>query len=394
MRALNKLGANAIPTLPPGKHEDGMGLRLIKREDGSGVWVFRYTIHGRRREMGLGAYPTVTLKNARADAAKARTLVARGIDPIAQRDRERDAAKLHTLEAVCRAAFEARKAQLKNDDAPARWFSPLQNHVLPRLGRVPVTQLTQNDLADCLRPIWHTKAPTAEKALDRVGLAIRHAAAMGLDVDLALTLKTKSLLGAQRHEEKHHAALPWVEVPALYAKLGDALGALALKVVILTGARSGSVRVMRLSDIDRTTNIWTVPAADMKGGAEWRCPLSAAALRVIDEAVALHGKGDDRVFPASKGEGVVSDMTMLKTLNRMGVEARPHGFRTSLRVWLAEATDAKHEVAEMCLAHQTDSKAVRAYRRSDFIEQRAALLARWADHVTGKGGADVVRLMA
>lgn len=394
MRAMNKLGANAIPTLAAGKHEDGAGLRLIKNEDGSGVWVFRYTVHGRRREMGLGPFPTVSLKAARVEAAKARELVSRGIDPIAQRDRDKDAAKLNTFEAVARSAFEARKAQLKNDGTPARWFSPLEVHVLPKLGRVPVTQLTQRDIENCLKPIWHTKAPTAEKALDRIGLAIKHAAALGLDVDLNLTAKARALLGAQRHEEKSHAAMPWAEVPALYAALGETLAALALRVVILTGARSGSVRTMRLSDIDRSAGVWTVPAGDMKGGKEWRCPLSVEALRVVDQAVARYGKGDDRVFPSATGDSVVSDMAMLKMLNRMEIEARPHGFRTSLRVWLAECTDAKHEVAELCLAHETDSKVVRAYRRSDFIEQRAVLLTRWADVVTGKGGAQVLRLTA
>jgi len=389
MRALNKLAANAVAKLPEGKHEDGGGLRLVKTA-GGGFWVYRFTLHGRRREMGLGPIEAVTLKAAREEAAKARRLVAKGIDPIAQRDRERDAATNHAFEAVARAAFEARKAQLKNDGAPARWFGPLENHVLPKLGRVPIAQITQRDIADCLRPIWHSKAPTAGKALDRVGIALKHAAAMGLDVDLNAATKARALLGAQRHEVKHHPAMQWAEVPEFYATLGETVASLALRLTILTGARSGSIRNMRLQDIDFESKVWTVPAEYMKAGREWRCPLSTEALRVIRLATQFERGG--YLFAGTTGRPI-SDMTMGAVLRRAGREERPHGFRTSLRVWLAECTDAPHEVAEACLAHDSDSTVVRAYRRTDFLEQRAALLQRWADHVTGKGAATVLPMV-
>ncbi len=390
MRALNKLAANAAAKLPEGKHEDGGGLRLVKRADGGGFWVFRFTLHGRRREMGLGPIEAVTLKAAREAAAKARQLVAKGIDPITQRDRDRDVALSHTFEAVARAALEARKAQLKGDGVPARWLSPLEVHVFDRIGRVPVTQITQRDIADCLRPIWHEKAATAAKAMDRIGITLKHGAALGLDVDLNAVMKARALLGAQRHEVKHHPAMPWVEVPAYYATLGETVASLALRLTILTGARSGSIRAMRLQDIDFDAKVWTAPAEAMKAGREWRCPLSDEALRVIQLAMPFERGGI--LFAGTKGKPI-SDMTMNAVLRRAGRDERPHGFRTSLRVWLAECTDAPHEVAELCLAHESDSTVVRAYRRTDYLEQRAALLQRWADLVTGKGAAVVLPMV-
>jgi len=145
-----KLSAVFVRSAPPGKHEDGNGLRLIKREDGGGQWVFRFSISGRRREMGLGSISTVSLKDARELASEFRMLLARGIDPIRHRDqRRREATRdRHLLRDVAVDAFESHKASLKGDGKAGRWFSPLELHVLPKLGAVPVTGITQSDIRD------------------------------------------------------------------------------------------------------------------------------------------------------------------------------------------------------------------------------------------------------
>lgn len=265
-------------------------------------------------------------------------------------------------------------------------------HVLPKLGKVPVTDLDQRDIRSTLAPIWHTKADTARKALNRLSIVLKHAAALGLDVDLQATEKAKALLGKSRHVAKNIPAMAWADVPEFYASLeGPTLTHLALRLLILTGVRSSPLRNIRLDQIEG--DIWTVPAEGMKGrkGATeaFRVPLSTEAQRVIDLARPHARNGF--LFPNTKG-GVISDMTLSRHMERRGLEARPHGFRTSLRTWLAEATDAPHEVAEAMLAHATDGGVVRAYRRTDWIEQRAALAARWADHVTG-GAGQVVKLV-
>jgi integrase len=394
MRAQNRLTSSFIKTAPVGKHCDGGGLWLIKRDDGGAQWVQRVTVHGRRREMGLGGYPALGLADARRLSERWRTTAAAGRDPIKEREAEERAARREdiTLAILTADAFESRKAELKGDGTAGRWLSPLNIHVLPKLGKVPVTDLDQRDIRDTLAPLWHTKADTARKALNRLSIVLKHAAALGLDVDLQATEKAKALLGKTRHVPKNIPAMMWPDVPAFYASLEEpTLTHLALRLLILTGVRSTPLRNIRLDQIE--DDVWTVPAESMKGrkGATnpFRVPLSPEAQRIIDLARPHARNG--YLFPNTRG-GVISDMTLSRMMERRGLEARPHGFRTSLRTWLAETTDAPHEVAEAMLAHVTDGGVVRAYRRTDYLEQRRALSKRWADHVTG-GAGQVVKLV-
>jgi len=394
MRAQNRLSAQFVKTAPTGKHCDGAGLWLVKRDDGGAQWVLRVTVHGRRREMGLGGFPTLSLAQARKLAERWRNVAAAGRDPIKEREAEERAARREdiSLGIITADAFETRKAELKGDGTAGRWLSPLNIHVLPKLGKVPVTDIDQRDIRDTLAPIWHTKADTARKAMNRLSIVIKHAAALGLDVDLQATEKAKALLGKSRHAPKNIPAMDWRDVPDFYASLEEpTLTHLALRLLVLTGVRSGPLRNLQLDHIQG--DVWTVPAENMKGrkGAtsDFRVPLSLEAQRVIDLARPHARNGF--LFPNSR-KGVISDMTLSRHMERRGLEARPHGFRTSLRTWLAEATDAPHEVAEAMLAHVVDGSVVRAYRRTDFLEQRAKLVERWADHVSG-GAGQVVRLV-
>lgn len=394
MRALYKLTAAEVKNAEPGtKRSDGGGLWLHKRKDGGAQWFLRVTVFGNRREMGLGSTQDVTLKEARVLADKWRSVAKQDKDPIKERERERREAarERHTLSVVAKQAFEARKAELKGDGKAGRWFTPLQLHVLPRLGKTPIEDIDQNDIRTTLAPIWHTKADTARKAMNRLNITLRYAAAMGLDVDLQATEKAKALLGRSRHVSKNVPSLSWKEVPAFYVALNEGtLTQLALRLLILTALRSKSVRFAHLDQIDG--DIWTVPAENMKGlkgkVEDFRVPLSQEALSVIDQARPF--AKDGFLFPNVR-RGVISDATMSRYMERQGIEARPHGFRSSFRTWCAEATDVSREVAETSLAHTTGSSVERAYRRTDFLEQRHALMERWADQVTG-GSGEVVRM--
>jgi integrase len=382
-RVLHKLTAVAVKSAGPGKYNDGHGLWLVKRKDGGGQWVLRLAIFGKRREMGLGSTAEVSLKQARETAAKWRAIVRDGKDPI----RERETQKLNsrdiavTLEAMAVEAFDARKSELKGDGKAGRWFSPLAVHVLPRLGRRPVSQLHQNDIRDCLAPIWHDKADAAKKAMTRLGIVMRFAAAKGHEVDLQATAKAKELLGKSRYEAGHIASLQWQEVPAFYMSLNElSVTHLALRLLILTGVRSLPIRAMTIDQIDG--DCWTIPAHLMKGTKgktqQFRVPLSSEVLKIINQARPFARNG--LLFAAPRG-GMMSDATMSRLMERRGMEARPHGFRSSLRVWLSEATDAPFEIAEAMLSHTVGSSVTRAYQRSDFLEQRRVLLERWAEHV-------------
>ena len=260
-----------------------------------------------------------------------------------------------------------------------------------KLGRVPIEDIDQQDIKNTLAPIWHKKADTAKKAMDRLGIVFRHAAAMGLDVDMQATDKAKALLGKKPPRRKHIPALPWKEVPAFYESLSDkTVTHLALRLLILTALRSMPIRFARLDQIDG--NVWIVPAENMKSRKDnerdFRVPLSEEALAVIEAARPL--ARDGFLFPSIR-RGVISDATMSRYMERKGMEARPHGFRSSFRTWCAEATDTPREVAETALAHVSGGKVERSYRRTDYLEQRRVLMQRWADHVTG-GTGEVVRI--
>lgn len=256
---LSKLTALFIKSAPPGKHEDGHGLRLIKREHGGGQWVFRYSFLGKRREMGLGSLNALSLKDAREIASEYRGLIARDIDPIEHRraTRRKLARGSNTLGKIALDAFESRKADLKGDGTAGRWFSPLELHILPKLGDMPVEDITQQDVRDALTLIWHSKAATALKAANRLKIVLDHAAALGLDVDLQAVAKAKKLLGRQRHTVTSIPSMLWRDVPAFYASLEEpTVTHLALRLLILTALRSRPIRFARLDETK--DDVWTV----------------------------------------------------------------------------------------------------------------------------------------
>jgi integrase len=386
MAPRDRLSAAFIKSAKSGKHCDGAGLWLHKRADGGAQWFLRFDRFGKRCEMGLGGFPRVSLRQARESAELARSQLAAGIDPVKERRRlKREALQsANTFEHLAKEAFEARKSALKGDGKNGRWFTPLALHVLPKLGSVTVEELTPRDLRDCMGPLWHEKADTARKALNRTNIVIRHAAALGLDVDIGLAEKTKLLLGKTRHVVKHIPSMPWQEAPAFYQSLDDrSRPQLALRLLMLTGLRSYPVRHAHLDEIDG--DIWTIPGEKMKGLKDktpsFRVPLTPEALHVIE--LASQQQRDGYIFPGVK-RGVISDASMARHMERRGLEARPHGFRSTLRTWLTESQQASREVAEIIIAHQTGSIVERSYNRTDMIDRRRALMGEWAKFLTGR----------
>jgi integrase len=388
----NRLSPAFVKNAPPGKHNDGAGLWLIKRSDGGAQWVLRISLAGKRREMGLGGLMDVPLKEARELAQKYRKMAKSGTDPIRSRNADKREALRpeQSLEVIALAAFEARKAELKNDGTNARWFSPLALHVLPKMGKTPITEISQQDVAETLRPIWHEKGETARKAINRLNIVFQYAAAMGLDVDMNAIAKAKALLGKSRQTTVNIPAMHWSAVPVFYASLAEpTITNLALRLLILTGVRSFALRHINLNQIDN--DVWTIPSVNMKGRidkvTDFRVPLSKEAIRVISEASSF--ERDGFLFPGTR-KSVISDATLSRMMGRRDLIERPHGFRSSLRTWLAECTSATEEVAEKILAHTVGSKVVRAYRRTDHLELRRILMERWAEHVCGTKDENVI----
>ena len=375
----NALNTMKARNLAAGKYADGRGLWLVKRDRVAGKWILRLTIAGRRREMGLGPWPDVTIAEARERAQVARRRVREGVDPIEERSAARYRAKRLTIADAIQGCFAARRAELKADGAAGRWLSPLSVHVIPKVGERAIEDVDQHMLKQLLAPIWHTKPDTARKAMNRLNQTLRHAAALGLDVDLQAAMKARALLGKQRHEVQHVPSLPYAKAPAFYHMLStrQQMSCLALRFLMLSVARTSEVRFARLSDIHN--DVLTIPPERTKTGNKHRIPLGTESLAVIDAAQQL--QLSEYLFPAPRG-GAMSDATMSRFMERAGYDARPHGFRATFRTWVEEQTDALFEVKEACLGHVVDGKVVRAYQRSDRLERRRELLVEWAKYLT------------
>ena len=376
----NALNHAKARSLPEGKHADGQGLWLVKRHKQAGKWMLRLSVHGRRREMGLGPWPDVSIAEARERAADARRSVRDGIDPIVERARKKATTRKLAMKEAIEGCFKARQAELKRDGEAGRWMSPLRVHVIPKLGRYPVEDIDQHVLKDTLGPIWHSKPQAAIKALHRIGLTLKHAAALGLEVDLQATVKARALLGKQRHTVTHHASMPYQEAPAFYRWLTSKPGvaALALRFLMLTVARTSEVRLANFDEIDDDT--WTLAPERTKASIVHRVPLSGEALAIVEQA--NEANDSPYLFASYRGKPM-SDAAMSMFMRREGYEYKPHGFRATFRTWAEEAEEAPHEVKEACLGHVVDDGVVRAYQRSDRMGQRRRLLESWSHELAG-----------
>jgi len=375
MTISNVLTQMKARNLGPGKHFDGQGLMLVKSRKDAGKWLLRLSVAGRRREMGLGRWPDVSIAEARESASNARKELRGGTDPVAQRRKAvRKIKRLSVADAV-QACFEARQAELKGDGKAGRWLSPLNTHVLPKIGTMAIEDVDQHELKRLLEPIWHTKPDTARKAMNRINLTLKHAAALDLDVDLQAVMKAQALLGKRRHTVQHIPSLPYAEAPAFYRHLCTLTfpSALALRFLMLTVARTSAVRLATYAEIEG--DVWIIPAERTKSGNEHKVPLTDEVMRVVERT-----KGDNAspfLFTTDKGKPL-SDMAMSGLMKREGMTARPHGFRSTFRTWAEECTDASFEVKEACLGHRVGSEVERAYQRSDLLGKRLAFLTEWA----------------
>jgi len=386
-----ELGALAVSKLTePGLHFVGhvAGLALQVTASGARSWTLRVTIAGRRRDMGLGAYPEVPLAMARDKAREARELIRQGVDPIekqraAQSALRASVASALTFKETAAAYMATHETGWKNAKHAQQWRNTLETYAYPVMGDLLVRDVHKEHVLAVLRPIWAEKNETAVRLRGRIELVLSYAMQAGYRPEGLNPARWRGgldkLLPAPGKVSKgdHHPALPVAEVGEFMERLrsADGMGARALEFAILTAARSGEVRGASWAEIDLDAKVWIIPACRMKAGKEHRVPLSAAALSLL-KALPRIG-GTDLVFPAPRG-GQLSDMTLSAVLRRMGVPAVPHGFRSTFRDWAAERTNYPREAAEMALAHAIESRVEAAYRRGDLFEKRRAMMASWA----------------
>lgn len=351
---------------------------LVVKPSGAKSWVLRYQLNGRRRDMGLGPYPEVTLAAAREKALAARRHLVDGIDPLTVRP----AAEV-TFSQAADELVESKRPGWRNAKHAAQWSSTLASYVVPTIGALDVKSIETGHVLEVLRPIWTAKPETASRVRQRIEAVLDYAAAKGFREGSNparwrghlqnLLAKPSSVRAVQ-----HHAALDWRDLPNFMIALAqrEGVSARALEFLILTAARSGEVRGMRWAEIDIDAQAWTVPGNRMKAGKEHRIPLTATALGRLGEA----GASKALIFPSpSNPKRELSDMTLTAVLRKMGRgDITAHGFRSTFRDWAGETTNFPREVIEAALAHRLKDKAEAAYARGDLFNKRRELMEAWA----------------
>jgi integrase len=391
--AIHKLTPRKVATALAGKYEDGGGLRLIVSDTGAKKWVLRFTIVGRRREMGLGSFPDVGLAEARETATEHRKQVKNGVDPI----EARHAAPEETPTFITCAAryIRAHRRGWENAKHARQWVSTLKTYARPEIGSKRVDTIVTEDILKILSPIWNSKTETAKRVQGRIESILDYAAAHRyrdplnparwrghLDMMLPKPTRVKKV--------RHHPAMPHTGVPAFMAEIcsNNSVSALALRFLILTATRTNEVLRAQWPEIDLEAAVWTVPAKRMKARREHRVPLSDTAMTVLKTLPRI--EGNPYLFPGTRHGRPLSSMALLQLMRGKGYgvggdrgDYVPHGFRSSFRDWSGEVSTFPRDVAEMALAHVIENKVEAAYRRGDPFAKRRQMMQEWANFLKG-----------
>ncbi len=367
----------------PGRYGDGRGGHglslLVKPMTSTGrisrSWSQRLRIDGRVRSVGLGAYPAVTLAEARRRALRNAREVAEGRDPLKP--------KTPTFEqAVERVIGIHARSWKQGTKTEKDWRRTLATYAFPVIGPKRVDKIVTADVLRVIQPIWNEKPATAQRLRRRISAIMSWTIAEGHRADDPAGAAVLAALPKTNGPRNHHRALPHAEVADAVARIrrvrARPITRLVAEFVVLTACRSGEARAARWSEVDMDSRMWTVPASRMKNGREHRVPLSRASLAVLGEAGELSA-WSGYVFPNRSGRPLTTEALRM-VFRHANLQTTVHGFRTSFRTWAAEA-GADRTVSELCLAHRVGSATELAYQRSDLFQIRADLMEAWGQYV-------------
>ncbi|MDR6113305.1 MULTISPECIES: phage integrase central domain-containing protein [unclassified Sphingomonas] len=412
-RAIHKLSARRVETVKePGKYGDGGGLWLRVGKDGSRRWVLIWQRDKRTREMGLGSVADVPLAQARQEAEKARTLIAQGLDPIAARTtsevdntaepdgttdaqakRNSEASTVPTFKEFASTYINIHESGWKNAKHRQQWRNSINTHASNILD-MPVNEITADDVAIILSPIWQKKPETASRVRSRIETILDAAkAAKHIPGPWENPARWRGnlihRLPAQRRKSKvkHHAAMPFEDLPSFYGQLRtrNAVAARALELTILCATRTNETLKMTWGEVDLDTGTWTIPKERMKMEVEHAIPLSTTAIELLKGMAGSNTPPSGQyVFPGEKEGMPLSQMAMTMVLRRMNFgHFTVHGMRSAFSDYMGDMTDFPDALIEQSLAHQVGSEVRRAYRRRNAFLKRRALMEHWAQYVTG-----------
>jgi len=385
--------------MKPGKYGDGGGLWMMVSPTGAKRWAIIFRSQGRLREMGIGAYPQVSLAKARDLASEAREKLALGLDPITARQEERagaaqEAAKAENFGTFADRFLKQATAGLRNAKHAAQWKSTLDTYAAP-LRQKPINLIKPVDVVACVSPIWLSKTETAQRVRQRLEKVFSAAIAAGAYDGLnpaRLKDNLENLLPKRSGPKrvKHHASMPYGDVPDFVERLRQrtAVAALALELVILTACRSGEIRLATWGEYDAAEKLLRLPADRTKGGRPFDIPLTDRAIQLIESARKLcrSTQPGDYIFGGERKGRPLSVMAFDMLLRRMEREETTHGFRSSFRDWAHEKTSFRREIIEQCLSHIVGDATERAYLRSTALDARREVMTAWGRFIEPKAG--------
>lgn len=409
----NKLTDTEVKAAKPGpkpyKLADGEGMFLLVQPSGSKLWRLKYRHGGKEKLVSLGAYPETSLKQARDKRKAERERLAAGIDPSEKRKAEKASAASTaegTFEAVAREWHSTVHTAKVSEGHAARTLIRLEQDAFPYIGGTAIGAVTAPTLLEMLRKVEGRGAiETAHRIKQACGLVFRYGIATGRcerdpSADLKEALKPVLV--------RNHAAITDPKaVGGLLRAIDDYQGMpttrAALKLAPLVFLRPGELRHAEWGEFDLDAGLWTLPSTKMKrtkqqkaSGAPHLVPLSTQAVATLRDLHALTGRGR-YVFPSPRsGDRPMSENAVLSALRRMGYakdEMSGHGFRATARTLMAERLSIPEAVIEAQLAHAVKDSLGRAYNRTEFVDQRRAMMQTWADYLdTLKQGAQVIPL--
>ena len=377
----NNLTPLQVRNAKPGKYSDGNGLILVVGKTGAKNWFQRLTIEGKRRDIGLGSFKDIGLKEARAKALKNIQLVKQGIDPR----NNKGLSGTPTFAQLVKEYVKLHRQSWRSTKHASQWETSLSDHVYESLGDIPISDITTANILDCIMPIWYTKHETAKRVVQRISKVMQLAIGKGYRNDNPAGETLKAILPKVKREIQHQRSIHYSNVPAAIKQVQSCLShpitKLCFEFLVLTATRSSETRLATWNEIDLDNRVWSIPGNRMKNGKEHRIPLSTRAIAVLNEAKEIN-KQNEFVFRVCKGI-IMDHSTLGKLLKVNGINAVPHGFRSSFRDWCEENTSYPIRVIETALAHHTLNKTESAYARTDLFNKRIGLMQDWSDYLSG-----------
>ena len=382
VKRLTKAGRHAVGTVS--------GLLLVVKPSGARSWMIRTMVGEKRKSIGLGAYPEVSLSIAHEKARVVKALIEKGIDPIAEKKARKVALKKKSMQTVsfseaARQCHKKKALEFTNAKHIDDWISSINRYADPVVGHLPVSEIDLPEILAILKPIWTEKTDTANRLRLRIEQVLNWATVSGYrqgENPARWKGHLSEILPKPNKIKKktHFKALPWNEIGAFMVELRKrpAMAARALEWIIFTVCRSSEVRGATWNEIDLLNKVWIIPAERMKMKQEHRVPLCQDAVKLLENIPRF--KGSNYLFTAPRG-GPLSDMSISMLCRRMKVEAVPHGFRSTFKDWCSETTSFPDMVSEMALAHSVGNEVEKAYRRGDLFDKRMRLMGVWSEYV-------------